>query len=387
MKLNLCFVLQFLTKNTDFTIIGVIGPPGVGKSTTLNELCRFDGRSPKSLGGINTLPDCYDRCGGLDIPYPFGITDGCFKEGFRLRCTNISSVLKLYLESDTQHNMPITNISLPTGEVHIIHPILYDCYGQARRTASPPFSVNISGTVYTFSHTRNWFTAVGCDTQGYINGTVNNTGSMTPFTVGCISTCYQSESVVNGVCSGIGCCQARIPKGIKYFEVGFNSYYNHTRVMNFNPCSYVFLVQQDWYKFTPNDISDGFYSEYSGGVPAVLNFSIGTESCSDARRYKSEYACVSRNSDCSDVGSGSGYICSCSPGYEGNPYLKNGCEDIDECKKLGEYPCPGNICINTPGSYKCICPPGTNGSNPMEYPCLPVPPRSRFPVVADIVSD
>lgn len=38
--------MQFLTDNTDFTVIGVIGPPGVGKSTILNELYGFDGTSP-----------------------------------------------------------------------------------------------------------------------------------------------------------------------------------------------------------------------------------------------------------------------------------------------------------------------------------------------------
>ncbi len=38
--------VQFLTENIDFTVIGVIGPPGVGKSTIMNELYGFDAGSP-----------------------------------------------------------------------------------------------------------------------------------------------------------------------------------------------------------------------------------------------------------------------------------------------------------------------------------------------------
>ncbi|KAG5090004.1 hypothetical protein JHK86_002616 [Glycine max] len=41
--------LPFLTENTDFTVIGVIGPPGVGKSTIMNELYGFDSSSPGML--------------------------------------------------------------------------------------------------------------------------------------------------------------------------------------------------------------------------------------------------------------------------------------------------------------------------------------------------
>ncbi|XP_078427928.1 uncharacterized protein LOC144700300 [Wolffia australiana] len=37
--------LPFLTENTDFTVIGIIGPPGVGKSTIMNELYGYDGSS------------------------------------------------------------------------------------------------------------------------------------------------------------------------------------------------------------------------------------------------------------------------------------------------------------------------------------------------------
>nr|GLL28301.1 protein SMG9-like [Ipomoea trifida] len=41
--------ISFLTDNTDFTVVGVIGPPGVGKSTIMNEIYGFDSSSPGML--------------------------------------------------------------------------------------------------------------------------------------------------------------------------------------------------------------------------------------------------------------------------------------------------------------------------------------------------
>ncbi|GLT53760.1 hypothetical protein SLA2020_270100 [Shorea laevis] len=41
--------LPFLTENTDFMVVGVIGPTGVGKSMIMNELYGFDASSPGML--------------------------------------------------------------------------------------------------------------------------------------------------------------------------------------------------------------------------------------------------------------------------------------------------------------------------------------------------
>ncbi|XP_038900327.1 protein SMG9-like isoform X1 [Benincasa hispida] len=41
--------LPFLTENTEFKVVGIIGPPGVGKSTIMNEIYGYDGSSPGML--------------------------------------------------------------------------------------------------------------------------------------------------------------------------------------------------------------------------------------------------------------------------------------------------------------------------------------------------
>ncbi|KAJ0519747.1 putative protein kinase RLK-Pelle-WAK family [Helianthus annuus] len=54
-----------------------------------------------------------------------------------------------------------------------------------------------------------------------------------------------------------------------------------------------------------------------------------------------------------------GYNCRCAHGYQGNPYLPGGCQDINECEgpnKVCRYGC-----VNTDGNYTCPCPKGTHG--------------------------
>ncbi|TVT98460.1 hypothetical protein EJB05_46745, partial [Eragrostis curvula] len=46
--------LPYLTENNDFMVIGIIGPPGVGKSTIMNELYGYDGSSPGMLPPFST---------------------------------------------------------------------------------------------------------------------------------------------------------------------------------------------------------------------------------------------------------------------------------------------------------------------------------------------
>ncbi|THU44895.1 hypothetical protein C4D60_Mb02t12210 [Musa balbisiana] len=98
----------------------------------------------------------------------------------------------------------------------------------------------------------------------------------------------------------------------------------------------------------------------------ILNWIITYQSCKDAKLNTTTFACVDQNSSCNDekISSNgqeiSGYRCQCNNGYEGNPYLLNGCIDIDECRNPQKYVCYGT-CTNTMGNYSCTCPPGSSG--------------------------
>ncbi|VAI33643.1 unnamed protein product [Triticum turgidum subsp. durum] len=114
----------------------------------------------------------------------------------------------------------------------------------------------------------------------------------------------------------------------------------------------------------------------SGKVPIVLNWQIAELACEDAKKNTSSYACVSSHSVCVDSTTHKpGYRCNCSEGYEGNPYIADGCRDIDECRRLVN-PCGDGICENTPGNYSCSCYLGNYMTNGV---CVPIQKKpSRF---------
>ncbi|CAN6248062.1 unnamed protein product [Urochloa humidicola] len=101
------------------------------------------------------------------------------------------------------------------------------------------------------------------------------------------------------------------------------------------------------------------------GESASMQWAVANLTCHEAQQNKSGYACVSNNSSCLGVNSTLGYIgyrCECTQGFQGNPYIRNGCEDIDECKTSPGI-CQG-ACHNTIGRYYCTgCPYKTQYNN------------------------
>ncbi|POO01973.1 Wall-associated receptor kinase [Trema orientale] len=334
-----------------------------------------------------TGSSCLNSCGSVSIPYPFGTGPGCYyDESFHVTCNDTSTSNsggsstnspKLFFPTS---NVSILNISLDGGELRVEGPIARNCYNRLGKLTSNGSTNGIVSTSlltnseFPISATRNTFVTVGCDTLAVINGFWGRN-----YTAGCISLCNQLDDVVNGSCSGLGCCQMSVPEDVIDFGVAIGSLKNHTEVFDFNPCGYSFVVEQDSYNFSSADLRDFQKRET---VPLVLDWSVGNLTCEQAQENVTGYACkASSHSYCVNSTNGPGYRCKCSDGFEGNPYLNDGCKDINECERSIK-PCVTR-CNNLPGSFSCsACPKGFKGDGTTEGTgCTPIDGSGKQSVV------
>uniref|UniRef100_A0A7N2MK39 Uncharacterized protein n=1 Tax=Quercus lobata TaxID=97700 RepID=A0A7N2MK39_QUELO len=275
-----------------------------------------------SIVNTNALPlakdGCEDHCGNVRIPYLFGTREGCYvNDNFLITCNHTYNPPLAFL---TGSNINVTDIWL-SGEMRIYALVANDCYNRTGGSVDyfqPWFRLG----KFSISNTRNKFMAIVCDTYAVINGSRG-----TSYTTGCMSLYDGTRDVVERSCSGIG-CETAIPRGVMDFNISVSSYYNHKRV----------------------------------GIQSL------------------QLCFCGRGSECHDSDNGPGYQCSCSKGYQGNPYLKDGCQDIDEC--LNSTTCVQN-CTNLPGTYNYSCQlPGYDGDGKWDGTgCKLIPSPGRFPLI------
>ncbi|KAF6174244.1 hypothetical protein GIB67_033776 [Kingdonia uniflora] len=328
---------------------------------------------------LETKPGCQETCGNITIPYPFGMGDECsISPWYNINCNTSYNPPTPFISTS---NLQVVKIS--QTEVRVSNWLAVSCYATSGNLITNiPAHINLSTTPFTFSDTRNKFTVVGCDTLALIKGA----GDIS-YTSGCVSLCdtletLQSETLqANKSCSGLGCCQTSIPKGLKMFSTQVGSLDNYTKISSFDNCGYAFLAEHEKYTF---EVSDFLYTNFlnkAKNVPVVLDWAIGEDqTCEEAQSNVTTFACMD-NSECYDLDNSPGYRCRCLNGYGGNAYLSNGCQDINECEDPNNNPCEG-ICNNTLGGYNCFCPHGKHGdgrrdgsgctSNNKEFPILNV---------------
>ncbi|PIA65119.1 hypothetical protein AQUCO_00100545v1 [Aquilegia coerulea] len=297
----------------------------------------------RAINGTEILPGCQPKCGNVTVPYPFGIGAKCSIDTWaNINCNTTFNPPKPFIGD-------YEVVQFSQTEVRIKNFVAVSCYNQSGNLTDQVFaSMSLVGTPYTFSSTKNIVTVLGCDTMVLTRG--SNTLN---YSSGCISICDTKENVIDGTCSGIGCCETSIPKGLQEFYALVGTIYYHTKVWSFDSCGYAFLGEQNMYSFKVSDFTN---SSHLTDIPLVLNYAVGNQTCKQAKQNSTAFACKD-NSYCYDSVDHTGYLCSCNEGYEGNPYLKQGCQDVNECNN---NPCK-EICTNTQGGYACSCPDDSYG--------------------------
>ncbi|CAI9114854.1 OLC1v1015663C1 [Oldenlandia corymbosa var. corymbosa] len=322
---------------------------------------------------------CEDQayCGNVSLPFPFGTRKDCYlNEKFMIQCRNstdgVSHPTKPFLGDG---NLDVMNITLD-GHFRVFFDVGYDCYDPNNATFNEYSSPNmIVSENFFFNSSANKFTAIGCD----FSATVEGESKAHNYTTGCKSLCYSEEDVIGDSCSGIGCCQTSIPNGAWKINITLETLRNHTRIANFNPCSYSFVVEEARFNFSADNLTN---IDKSSSVPVLVDWVVAEGvKCEEAKQNTSSYACKSAYSVCEDQKGDIGYRCRCKDGFEGNPYLSvNGCRDINECEKPSLHNCQKHSsCRNTAGNYTCQCDHGYHGDGRKDEGCTAR--RNQWPVI------
>jgi hypothetical protein len=277
-----------------------------------------------------SLPGCPDKCGDVSIPYPFGIGEQCaaasINSNFIITCSDTFHPPRPTVGGESV--VEVTNISLGYGEMRVLSPVSHICFTSSTNFTKLGGGYNLQSTPFLPSPSRNRFTVIGCNTLGLIGGYKDATSQ---YVAGCYSYCEGINSTADRApCAGMGCCEAAIPANLTAFQVTFEM--NQSKVWGFNPCFYAMVAEVGWYSFRQQDLIGRLAfieARAKKGAPIIADWAIRNSTCPlEGKELPTGYACISANSYCVVANNGPGYLCQCSKGYEGNPYILNGCQGI-----------------------------------------------------------
>ncbi|KAL6655026.1 hypothetical protein ACP70R_005852 [Stipagrostis hirtigluma subsp. patula] len=344
------------------------------------------------------LPGCPTSCGNVSVPFPFGIRPGCHLPGFNLTCDDTQAPPRLLIGAGGV--LQVVDISLDNATVRVRGPDIrthredwsFSPYEAGGTWGGRGWGLAGGGGPYVLSEAHNELVFLGCG----LFAELLQAGRSDHVISSCISVCNSDASMptqrrhgcsgqsCKKKCSGVGCCQAPIPFARTSYDVRLKT----SAITGLIPSDkvppfWVFIAEEGWFDQRGDSMS--LTEAETTAIPAVLawavTYSTPTDHHPNITRHWNEtcskddlgnIACHSKYSSCTNISrvfsdKPSGYTCKCWEGYQGNPYLPNGCQEINEC--LIPDNCYGR-CTNIPGSYSCECPHGTHGDPYVPNGCV-----------------
>ncbi|CAL5014481.1 unnamed protein product [Urochloa decumbens] len=307
------------------------------------------------------LPGCPETCGNITVPYPFGTRPGCFREGFNLTCEETPGRRPKLLVGD---GVEVVGISLPEGTVRVHTKMLGVRLplNTSSLRSNGSWSAGLVATDRLAVSTRhNQFVVMGCNLLASLVVDPRDSDSVSSYVSVCAALCPDGVAAIDISCSGVGCCQTRIPLGLPSYRVQLSEVAAPGTTSLFGA---MFIADQEWFSREGPLLQLHYFGEEkrvidTEAIPTVLEWSLDMNRDQDlfgGLDGPGRSRCISLNSivlyDGVELSNFGQARCHCSKGFEGNPYFANGCQDIDECQQPDLYPCHGT-CINLPGTYRC----------------------------------
>jgi hypothetical protein len=278
--------------------------------------------SAGAAGGILQIPSndslahCIPRCGDVDISYPFGVGDGCFRQGFDLTCDHSTKHPKLFFGNST---IQVTGVA--AGYFGASTRIIFNLTTRPGTNTynmswePPTEGITISSDNYLY--------VAGCD----FDVTLFEYGGMGDVVGSCMSRCAGKKAPTGVLCNGVGCCLISLPRDLPGFRAKLVSTNTTATQSDWLHPGIMAFVSPDYYEFSSN--TTAIFSSWTNPSnidDAVLNVVIVDQpSCESAKKNNASYAC-SNGSSCQNSSSRSGgYSCDCSSYEQGNPYILDGC--------------------------------------------------------------
>ncbi|KAI7745737.1 hypothetical protein M8C21_009338, partial [Ambrosia artemisiifolia] len=259
---------------------------------------------------------CNDTCGGVTIPYPFGIGANCsLNKWYIVDCNSSTPYLSAF------NNMEVVKVSLEEQTVHVNVSVTSRCGNSVGNSDHIP-SIDLTESPFLFSGSRNRFTVKGC---GY--AALLTDGEVI---TGCSTTCTNDTALNDrDGCFGLGCCQTTLRYNLKSYTMDLTGL---RRLGEDGACRSAFVGDELWY-------------ENTSFLPVLTLIWVLTDH--DISEIPNCWQKQSLGSTFLPIRDG--YIpqrkCSCGAGRVGNPYLHYQCEEPGYCRDCRES---GATCQSEP---------------------------------------